>query len=147
MGGRLQADYALKRYLSLGLEAGYNTAQVGNTDFSIGTIPVLARIAWHPFALNNIDPYIVGKAGYSLNQWTAEGDDYNWANLQSGFVWGVNLGTRFFVAKNAGIFIEAGYECFDIGWEHPGMEKKKWEDSASARTFAIIGIALKFGGA
>jgi hypothetical protein len=34
-----------------------------------------------------------------------------------------------------------------LGWEHPGMELEKWEDSASARTFAIIVIALKFGGA
>jgi hypothetical protein len=147
MGGRLQVDYAIKRYLSLGLEAGFTTAQVGNTDFSVRNIPILARIAWHPFALNNIDPYIAGKAGYGLCSWTKEGNDYNWKNPHGGFAWGVSLGTRFFFIKNAGIFIEGGYECLDVGWEHPGMELKKWEDSASARTFGIIGIALKFGGA
>jgi hypothetical protein len=145
MGGRLQADYALMRYLSLGLEAGYKTAQAGNTDFSIGAIPILARIAWHPFALKSIDPYIVGKAGYGLSLWTEEGNDYNWKNPQGGFVWGVSLGSRFFFTQNVGMFIEAGYECLDIGWEHPGMELEKWEDSASVRTFAIIGVALKFG--
>jgi opacity protein-like surface antigen len=145
MGGRLQADYALKRYLSLGLETGYNTAQVGDTDFSIGAIPILARIAWHPFALDNIDPYIVGKAGYGFCLWTEEGDDYNWTDPHGGFVWGASLGTRFFFTQNVGMFIEAGYECLDAGWEHPGMKLEKWEDSASARTFATIGIALKFG--
>jgi hypothetical protein len=147
MGGRLQADYALKRYLSLGLEAGYNTAQVGDTDFSVGNIPILARVGWHPVALKNIDPYFVGKAGYGFCLFTDEGNDYDWKNPHAGFVWGAGLGTRFFFTKNIGVFIEAGYECLDIGWDHPGMELEKWEDSASARTFGIIGIALKFGGA
>jgi hypothetical protein len=146
MGVRLQVDYAPMRYFTLGLESGYNTAQVGNTDFSVGAIPILARIAWHPFTLDNIDPYIVGKAGYGFSLFTKEGNDYNWKDPQGGFVWGVNLGSRFFFTKNVGVFVEAGYECFDIGWEHPGMELEKWEDSAGARTFGIIGITLKFGG-
>jgi hypothetical protein len=146
MGGRLQADYAVARFLSLGAEAGYNTAQVGNTDFSVGNVPVFARVAWHPFALNNFDPYLVGKAGYGFSMWTKEGNDHNWTDLQGGFAWGACLGTRFFFTRNVGLFIEAGYECLDIGWEHPGMELEKWEDSASVRTFAVIGIALKFGG-
>jgi hypothetical protein len=145
MGGRLQADYGLKCFLSLGLEAGYNAAEVGGTGFSVGAIPVLARIAWHPFALRNFDPYIVGKAGYGFSLWTEEGDSYNWKKPHGGFAWGASLGTRFFFAQNVGMFIEAGYECLDIGWEHPGMELEKWEDSASARTFAIIGVTLKFG--
>jgi hypothetical protein len=88
---------------------------------------------------------MVGKAGYGFSLWTEEGDGYNWKNPHGGFAWGVSLGTRFFFTRNVGMFIEAGYECLDIGWDHPGMELKKWEDSASARTFAIIGIALRFG--
>jgi opacity protein-like surface antigen len=144
IGGRLQADYMLKRFLSLGLEAGYNASQVGTTDFSVGTIPILARVAWHPFAINNIDPYIAGKAGYGFCMWTAEGKDYNWKNTHGGFAWGASLGTRFFFSRYAGMFIEAGYECLDVGWDHPGMTLEKWEDSASARTFAIIGAAFKF---
>jgi hypothetical protein len=56
MGGRIQADYALKRYLSLGLEAGYNTAQVENTDFSIGAIPILARNRMASFCVKQHRP-------------------------------------------------------------------------------------------
>ena len=144
-GGRLQLDYGVKRFLTIGLESGFSTAQVGSTDFAIGALPVLARIAWHPFALEKFDPYLVGKAGYGFGFWTQEGDDYNWKDIDGGFVWGASLGTRFFFTQNVGLFIEAGYECFDIGWEHPGMELEKWEEAASARTFAIMGIAFKFG--
>ncbi len=145
MGGRLQADYAIKRYLSIGLESGFSTAQVGDTDFSIGTVPILARVAWHPFTLEKFDPYLVGKAGYGIGFWTNEGNDYNWTDICGGFVWGISAGTRFFFTEKVGIFIEAGYECLDLGWDHPGMELEKWEESVSARTFAIIGLAFKLG--
>ncbi len=144
-GGRLQADYLLTQYLSIGLESGFSTAQIGNTDYSIGTIPVLARLAWHPFSFEKFDPYLIGKAGYGFGFWTNEGDNYPWTDISGGFVWGVSLGTRFFFTEKIGIFIEAGYECLDIGWEHPGMKLEKWEESVSARTFGIIGITFKTG--
>jgi len=146
MGGRLQADYAVKRYISIGIESGFSTANVGNTDFSVGVIPIMARVAWHPFALGKLDPYIVGKAGYGIGFWTKEGNDYNWKDLCGGFVWGANLGIRFFFTESIGIFIEAGYECQCFDWDHPGMEVGKWDDAADGRTFAIIGLTLKFGG-
>ncbi|ULQ58647.1 porin family protein [Brucepastera parasyntrophica] len=145
MGGRIQADYAINQYLSVGLETGFNSAQIGDSDFSIGVVPILARIAWHPFSLEKLDPYLVGKAGYGVGFWTNEGNDYNWSDPCGGFVWGVNLGTRFFFTKNIGCFVEAGYECQCFEWDHPGMEIGKWEDSANGRTYITIGIALKFG--
>ena len=146
MGGRLQADYKLKQNMTVGLEAGFSNAQVGETDFSIGTVPVLARVAWHPFSLESLSPYFVGKAGYGFGFWTKEGDDYDWEDVNSGFVWGASMGTRFFFTKNFGLFVEAGYECLDLGWEHPGMELEKWEESVSARTFGVIGLTVRFGG-
>ncbi|MDR2897196.1 MAG: hypothetical protein LBU99_00155, partial [Spirochaetaceae bacterium] len=88
IGGRLQADYMLSQYLSIGLESGFSTAKTGDTDFSIGTVPILARFAWHPFSLQKWDPYLVGKAGYGFSFWTAEGDDYDWTDIHGGFMWG-----------------------------------------------------------
>jgi hypothetical protein len=145
MGGRFQVDYAVKCFLTIGLETGFSNAQIGNSDFSMGMVPIMARIAWHPFSLKNIDPYLVGKAGYGFGFWTAEGNDYNWNDPHGGFVWGVNLGTRFFFTRNIGMFIEAGYECQSFEWDHPGMEIGKWDDSANGRTFGTIGLTLRFG--
>jgi hypothetical protein len=146
LGGRIHIDYAVRCFLTIGLESGFSNAQVGNSDFSIGMIPIMARLAWHPFTFKNIDPYLVGKAGYGFALWTKEGSDYNWSGLHGGFVWGVNLGTRFFFTQNIGMFIEAGYECLCLEWDHPGMEIGKWDDSANGRTFAAIGLSLRFGG-
>lgn len=145
IGGRLQADYMLTQHFGIGLESGFSAAEVGDTDFSIGTVPILARFSWHPFSFEKFDPYLVLKAGYGFGFWTDEGDDYDWTDISGGFVWGINLGTRFFFSQNIGIFIEAGYECLDIGWNHPGMELEKWEESVSARTFAVIGLTFTFG--
>lgn len=143
IGGRLQADYMITSYLSIGLESGFSTAKIGDTDYTLGTIPVLARIAWHPFSLKKFDPYLALKAGYGFGFWISEGNEYDWKDIHGGFVWGVNLGTRFFFTENIGVFAEAGYECLDISWNHPGMELEKWEESVSARTFALIGVTFK----
>jgi hypothetical protein len=143
VGGRLQFDYMLTQYVSLGLESGFSTAKIGDTDYSIGTIPILARIAWHPFVLEKLDPYIIGKFGYGFGFFTSQGNDYDWTDVCGGFTWSLNLGTRFFFTEKIGIFAEAGYECLDVNWNHPNMELEKWEESASARTFGIIGITLR----
>jgi hypothetical protein len=145
IGGRLQADYMITSYLSLGLESGFSRANIGDSDYSIGMLPILARVAWHPFSLAKFDPYLVAKAGYGFGFFTSEGNNHNWTDICGGFSWGINLGTRFFITENIGIFVEAGYECLDIAWNHPGMEVEKWEESASARTFAMIGLTLKLG--
>jgi hypothetical protein len=145
IGGRIQADYMVRSFLSIGLESGFSGAKIGDSDYAIGTVPILARIAWHPFSLAKADPYLVLKAGYGFSFFTSEGNDYNWKDACGGFMWGLNLGTRFFITENVGIFVEAGYECLDAAWNHPGMELEKWEESASARTFGTIGITLKSG--
>jgi hypothetical protein len=146
MGGRLHADYFVLQGLSIGIESGFSNAVVGDTDFSVGVVPILARIAWHPFSLQNLDPYIVGKAGYGVSLWTKEGEDYNWSNPKGGFVWSIDLGARYFFTKVIGVFVEAGYECQHFSWDHPGMETPKWEDAANGRTYATVGLTFKFGG-
>jgi hypothetical protein len=146
MGGRLHADYAVLPWLSMGIESGFSAAPIGNTDLSIGVVPILARIAWHPFALQNFDPYIVGKAGYGVGFWMKDGDDYAWKDPCGGFVWAINLGARYFFTQTIGIFIEAGYECQGFDWEHPSMEVPKWEEAANGRSFATLGLTIKFGG-
>ena len=143
MGGRLHADYAISQWLSIGLETGYSTAKINYSDFAVGIVPILARLAWHPFSLQNLDPYIVGKAGYGVGFWVQEGDGYNWTDPCGGFVWGIDVGLRYFFTQFVGIFLEAGYECQSFGWEHPGMETPKWEDSANGRTYATLGLSIK----
>ena len=146
MGGRLHADYAVSQWLSIGLETGYSTAKICDSDFAVGVVPILSRVAWHPFSLQNFDPYIAGKAGYGVGFWAQEGDDYNWTDPCGGFVWAIDLGVRYFFTKTFGIFLEAGWECQSFGWEHPGMKTPKWEDSANGRTYAILGLSIKLGG-
>jgi hypothetical protein len=147
IGGRIQADYAIKRFMSIGLESGFASAKVGDTDFSVGAVPVFARIVWHPLHFNNVNilPYIVGKAGLSFGMFTQKSDEYNWKNIDGGFAWGMSFGTRFFFNENVGLFIEGGYECLDMAWEHPGMALEKWEETVSARTFGVVGVSVKFG--
>ena len=146
MEGRLHADYAILQWLSIGIESGFSTAQIGNTDFSVGVVPIIARISWHPFSLQNLDPYIVGKAGYGFGFWTKNGTDYNWTDPCGGFVWGIDLGMRYFFSQAIGVFIEAGYECQCFGWEHPGMETAKWEDAANGHSYVTLGLTIKLGG-
>jgi maltoporin len=145
IGGRLQADYMLTQYASIGLESGFSTAEIGDTDYSIGTIPLLIRIAWHPFPFTKFDPYLVAKAGYGFAFFTNEGDDYDWNEECGGFMWGVNIGARYFFTPKVGFFLEAGYECLDVAWDHPNMNLKKWQESASAQSFGVIGLTIKAG--
>jgi hypothetical protein len=146
MGGRLHADYFVLKGLSIGIESGFSNAAIGNTDFSVGVVPIMARIAWHPFSLRNLDPYIVGKAGYGVGFWTEKGDDYDWTDLYGAFVWGIDIGLRYFFTQVIGVFIEAGYECQHFDWEHPGMEVPKWEGAANGRSYVTLGLTIKLGG-
>jgi hypothetical protein len=145
MGGRIHADYFPSQKMSIGLETGYSTAQVGNTDFSVGVVPILARLAWHPFTLNKLDVYFVGKAGYGFGFWTQDGSDYAWQDPCAGFVWGADIGVRFFITQSFGIFLEAGYECQGFDWEHPGMTVSKWDEAADGRSYVHVGITIGFG--
>ena len=145
MGGRLHADYAVSQWLSIGLESGFSAAKISDSDFAAGIVPILARVAWHPFSLQNLDPYIAGKAGYGVGFWVQEDDDRNWTDPCGGFVWGINVGLRYFFTQFVGIFLEAGYECQSFGWEHSGMKTPKWEDSANGRTYATLGLSVKLG--
>ena len=130
IGGRLHSDYAMSNWLCIGIETGFSTAKVGDTHFSVGVVPILARIAWHPFKFKSVKPYLVGKAGYGIGFWTKEGNGNNWTDPCGGFVWGIDLGVRYFITETIGVFIEAGYECQCFNWEHPGIELGKWEDTA-----------------
>jgi hypothetical protein len=134
------------RWLSLGIESGFSTAAIGNTDYSVGVVPILARVSWHPFSFQNFDPYLVGKAGYGVGFWTKEGNDYNWKDLSAGFVWGIDLGIRYYFTQTVGVFIEAGYECQDFDWDHPGMEVGKWEAASYGRSYVTLGFSIKLGG-
>jgi hypothetical protein len=146
MGGRLHADYFASPWLSIGIESGFSGAPICDTGFAVGVVPILARLAWHPFALQNFDPYLAGKAGYGVGFWTKEGYNYNWTDPCGGFVWGIDIGLRYFFTQIVGVFIEAGYECQCFGWEHPGMESPKWEDAANGRSYATVGLTVKLGG-
>jgi hypothetical protein len=145
IGGRIQADYMINQHFGIGAESGFSGAELDDSDYTIGTVPILARFAWHPFSLAKLDPYLVAKIGYGFGFWINEGNNSDWTDIGGGFMWGINLGARYFFTENVGIFIEDGYECLDIHWDHPGMELEKWEESTSARTFGTIGITVKTG--
>jgi predicted porin len=140
-GGNVFVDYLLPIGipLSLGLEAGYDTASI--SDDSLGTltgyaIPLLLRVAYHFDLMANLDLYLVGKIGYAFGggkQGSYSEDGVN------GIGFGVDVGAAYYFTSRIGVFAEAGYERY-------GLEKDvnniTWKFPFSR--FVIVGISAKF---
>jgi hypothetical protein len=88
-------------YSFLGTGTGY--------DFVWNNIGIGARGMYHFNFLKNLDTYAGLTLGYVIQ--TFDGGDYS-GNAYEGvpfFLWGANVGARYFFTKNIGAYLEAGY--------------------------------------
>ncbi|MDR1147170.1 MAG: porin family protein [Spirochaetaceae bacterium] len=128
LGFNVYVDYLLPVSipLSLGFEAGYDTAGIESTrtyyDYSYGgyeeytettevkvaVIPLLFRIAYHLDLSSRLDLYLVGKFGYAFEVW--EGVFIEQA--PDTFTFGVDIGAAYYLSPRFGLFAEAGYDSY-----------------------------------
>ncbi|GHV82796.1 hypothetical protein AGMMS50212_01360 [Spirochaetia bacterium] len=153
LGGALAVDYALPfAALTVGGEIGFSNAPLKSSagsdpKLSVGLIPILLRVGYHPnLDVRNLDVYILGKVGYGFGFWS--GDDYekDEATHPHGFVYGVDIGARYFFGQRFGVFAEVGYEHYYLDYEYNlGAELGKLKWSAYANKFLTLGITIKLG--
>jgi hypothetical protein len=128
LGFNVFVDYLLPVSvpLSLGFEAGYDTAGIESTrtyyDYSYGgyeaytetteievaVIPLLFRIAYHLDLLARLDLYLVGKFGYAFEVWKGEFIE----QAPDTFTFGVDVGAAYYLSPRFGLFAEAGYDSY-----------------------------------
>jgi hypothetical protein len=140
LGGSLAVEYALpiNFALTVGGELGFSGSNLKgysgyDSDISLLEIPVIARVAWHPnWEVKNLDTYVLAKIGYGFGVWA--GDD-NWDN-PNGFIFGTNIGVRYFFTQALGVFAEGGYE-----YHH--LDSDGFAPSAFGVKFITLGLTLK----
>jgi hypothetical protein len=114
-GASIIVDYALpiNFALTVGGETGFYGAKINSTfnndNDAMLEIPIIARVAWHPnWEIKNLDTYVLVKLGFGLGIFIGDVGD----NLKNpvGFIYGTNIGGRYFFTSNIGVFGELGYE-------------------------------------
>ena len=124
--------------LSLGFEAGYDTATLEESGVEITgyAIPLLLRVAYHFDLMANLDLYLVGKVGYVLGGGEGGGTTEDGIN---GLGFGVDVGAAYYFTPRSGVFGEAGFERYSLEKDIRGYT---WEFPFSR--FVIIGLSTKF---
>jgi hypothetical protein len=154
LSGSVAVDYALPINfgLTLGGEIGFSGSKLkeltGGTDpdSSFLSIPLIARIAWHPnWEIRNLDTYILAKLGYDIGFWGGKyGDNDNIKNPH-GLIYGFNVGLRYFFTPAIGAFVEGGYEYHFLRYKVDfGGVEIKWP--AFGAKFVTLGATFKVGG-
>jgi hypothetical protein len=116
LGGSIVVEYALpiNFALTVGGEIGFSGSKLkaifgGDPKISLGEIPIIARVAWHPnWEVKNLDTYVLVKFGYGIGFWT--GDVLDGFKNPHGVIFGTNIGVRYFFTPALGAFAEVGYE-------------------------------------
>ncbi|MFP3090475.1 hypothetical protein LQZ21_09135 [Treponema sp. TIM-1] len=147
VGGSVAVDYALpiNFALTVGGEIGYSGSKLkswgNNSDASLGEIPIIARVAWHPnWEVNNLDTYVLVKFGYGIGFWG--GDDLDGLSNPHGVIFGTNLGFRYFFLPAFGAFLETGYEYHFLRFKTDfGGWTTTW--SAFGAKFLTLGVTLR----
>jgi hypothetical protein len=114
LSGTVAVDYALPINfgLTVGGEIGLSGSKLKGAwvdpNMSFLGIPLIARIAWHPnFEIRNLDLYLLMKLGWDIGFWAGDNTPPNNPN---GFIYGFNVGGRYFFTPSIGAFLEGGYE-------------------------------------
>jgi hypothetical protein len=151
LGGNLIVEYALPvAGLTVGLETGYLgsavKASIGDDpELSVGVIPLLARVGYHPdLGIHNLDVYVATKVGYGLGFWAGEDKDDDTTN-PAGLAYGFDAGVRYFFTKNIGVFAEGGYEYYFLDYKydtHSFLGELDW--AAYGNKFVSAGVTFKF---
>jgi hypothetical protein len=154
--GLVAVDYALPIDfpLTLGGEIGFSGSKLkswGGEDFnsSFLGIPILARVAWHPnWEIKNLDTYLLAKLGFDIGFWTGDMEKNGSIKNPHGFVYGFNVGLRYFFTPAIGAYVEGGYEYHflrykDDDWGGIGLSGT-WP--AFGAKFITLGATFKVKG-
>jgi hypothetical protein len=140
----LSADYTLpvKIPLTVGLQVGMGGASIKDWKGGMFVMPILARVGWHPALftspkLNKLDLYAMLKAGTAIGLWTGKIK----GSASTGFALGIDVGARYYVWKNLGVFAELGFEG-DFMPENLGGDVGKV--TPYGMKFGSIGVTWRF---
>jgi hypothetical protein len=150
-GGNVYVDYLLPIGipLSLGFEAGYDTASIttsleeNEVKVTGNVIPLLLRVAYHLDLMANLDLYVVGKVGYILGFGEVEGESESGFN---GLGFGVDVGAAYYLHPRFGLFIEGGFDRYNAEkeWDLEDMGMGKIDVKAPFTRFVTLGFSTKF---
>jgi hypothetical protein len=158
LGGYVAVDYALpiNFALTVGGEIGFSGASAKDiggvkAKMSIGVIPIMARVAWHPnFEVPNLDTYVLAKLGFALGFWGGDnGKLYKTAGATNpgGFIYGFDVGARYFFTDSLGAFAEVGYERYFLSHKYEynigGLLTGTVAIPAYANKFLTVGVTFK----
>jgi hypothetical protein len=141
-GASIIVDYALpiNFALTVGGESGFYGAKINipfDDSSALLEIPIIARVAWHPnWEVKNLDTYVLVKLGFGLGIITGDAGDH--LNNPVGFIYGTNLGVRYFFTPKIGAFGELGYEGNYLKTRDSG-----WTYYFYATKFLTLGVTFK----
>jgi hypothetical protein len=152
LSGLVAVDYALpiNFALTLGGEIGFSGSKLKgwgttNSNSSFLGIPILARIAWHPnWEVSNLDTYLLMKMGFDIGFWSGDMKDSNVKNPH-GFVYGFNVGLRYFFTPTIGAYVEGGYEYHFLKYKYDWGYGISGTWPAFGNRFVTLGATFKLG--
>ncbi len=128
-------DYQFARSLSIGIIATYNSVSAPYYDYNTSTPDFTAKLTtwsfmfdlvrYFPVNSTVVSPYI--RTAIGINAWTQSYKDPSGNNAAVAPVdlpdlaYQVGIGAKFYVAQNAGFFVEAGYGKYIL---HGGLTFK-----------------------
>jgi opacity protein-like surface antigen len=149
-GGSGAVDFALPvAALTMGGELGFlgSTVKFSNgpaLNISLGVIPIMARIGYHPdlFGIDRLDTYVLAKVGLGIGFWTG-GNVPNIITNPIGAAFGLNTGAHYFLTDIFGVFLEGSYEYYFLSYA-VDYSLGKNDMAAYANKFLNMGISFKF---
>ena len=125
-----------------GLSYGIETGLLGGAeqDTIIFGIPIIFRFGWHYdfFKLENIDIFILGKAGWGFGIW---GNNLDNDSTSGGIVGGIHIGGSFAVNRLIRIYSEIGYTYYGLARNSNYPEYPLGYGSGKA--YASLGLSFK----
>jgi hypothetical protein len=104
--------------LTVGVEVGADGSLLNvDRDISLGVLPVMFRLAWHPdWGVRGLNSYVMVKIGDALAFWT--GNDRDIATTPNGLALGFGAGGRYFFSDHIGLFIDLGYDRYFLHYKY-----------------------------
>jgi hypothetical protein len=145
-GGGVAVDYALPINFALtaGGELGLYGSKLGGSsyDATIGIIPILGRLAWHPnLEVKGLDTYAMFKLGIGMGFWGGS-DKPDGITNPFGFSYSLDIGGRYFFTDTIGAFLEFGYEYYFLDYKYK-IGSVEWSQSARGNKFLALGVTFK----
>jgi hypothetical protein len=147
-GGDVAVDYALpiNFALTVGGELGFYGSKLGGFagyDATVGLIPILGRVAWHPnWEVKGLDTYVMFKLGIGMGFWGGS-DKPDGITNPFGFSYSFNIGGRYFFTDMIGAFLEVGYEYYFLDYEYDLGKLGTYTAHAFGDKFLTLGATFR----